>query len=144
MGKVFGYPVFDENGEKILTTYDNEYSEMRMDIRVYQMKKGEERSFLRKGEETAILLLSGKIRFCWDGKETSVSRKDVFSQGPWCLHICTEAEAAVKAEEDSEILVQCTKNETEFAAVLYRPEDAPWKYSCVGKFGDVEIGRAHV
>ena len=46
MGKVFGYPVFDENGEKILTTYDNEYSEMRMDIRVYRMKKGEERSFL--------------------------------------------------------------------------------------------------
>lgn len=40
MGKVFGYPVFDENGEKILTTYDNEYSEMRMDIRVYRMKKG--------------------------------------------------------------------------------------------------------
>ena len=143
MGKVFGYPVFDENGEKILTTYDNEYSEMRMDIRVYQMKKGEERSFLRKGEETAILLLSGKIRFCWDGKETSVSRKDVFSQGPWCLHICTEAEAAVKAEEDSEILVQCTKNETEFAAVLYRPEDAPWKYSCVGKFGNVAKRRVN-
>ena len=22
MGKVFGYPEFDENGEKILTTYD--------------------------------------------------------------------------------------------------------------------------
>ena len=143
MGKVFGYPVFDENGEKILTTYDNEYSEMRMDIRVYRMKNGEERSFLRKGEETAILLLSGKIRFCWDGKETSVSRKDVFTQGPWCLHICTEAEAAVKAEEDSEILVQCTKNETEFAAVLYRPEDAPWKYSCVGKFGDVAKRRVN-
>ena len=25
MGKVFGYPEFDENGEKILTTYDNDY-----------------------------------------------------------------------------------------------------------------------
>ena len=25
MGKVFGYPEFDANGEKILTTYDNEY-----------------------------------------------------------------------------------------------------------------------
>lgn len=143
MGKVFGYPVFDENGEKILTTYDNEYSEMRMDIRVYWMKKGEARSFLRKGEETAILLLSGKIRFCRDGKEASVSRKDVFTQGPWCLHICTEAEAVVKAEEDSEILVQCTKNETEFAAMLYRPEDAPWKYSCVGKFGNVAKRRVN-
>ena len=69
MGKVFGYPVFDENGEKILTTYDNEYSEMRMDIRVYRMKKGEERSFLRKGEETAILLLSGKSGFAGTEKK---------------------------------------------------------------------------
>ena len=48
MGKVFGYPKFDENGEKILTTYDNEYSAMMMDIRVYRMKAGETRSF-RKG-----------------------------------------------------------------------------------------------
>ena len=28
MGKVFGYPEFDENGEQILTTYDNEYKDM--------------------------------------------------------------------------------------------------------------------
>ena len=26
MGKLFGYPEFDENGEKILTTYDNDVS----------------------------------------------------------------------------------------------------------------------
>ena len=30
MGKVFGYPEFDENGEQILTTYDNEYKDMLM------------------------------------------------------------------------------------------------------------------
>ena len=41
MGKVFGYPEFDENGEQILTTYDNEYKEMLMDVRVYRMKAGE-------------------------------------------------------------------------------------------------------
>ena len=35
MGKVFGYPEFDENGEQILTTYDNEYKDMLMDVRVY-------------------------------------------------------------------------------------------------------------
>ena len=27
MGKVFGYPEFDEKGEKILTTYDNDYKD---------------------------------------------------------------------------------------------------------------------
>ena len=44
--KVFGYPVFDESGEKILTTYDNEYADMLMDIRVYRMKNGTKRTFL--------------------------------------------------------------------------------------------------
>ncbi len=61
MGKVFGYPEFDASGEKILTTYDGDYSEMKMDIRVYRMKAGESREFLREGEETAILLLNGEV-----------------------------------------------------------------------------------
>ena len=45
MCKVFGYPEFDENGEQILTTYDNEYKDMLMDVRVYRMKAGDEKSF---------------------------------------------------------------------------------------------------
>lgn len=45
MGKVFGYPEFDENGEQILTTYDNEYKDMLMDVRVYRMKAGDEKVF---------------------------------------------------------------------------------------------------
>ena len=137
MGKVFGYPEFDANGERILTTYDNDYKEMLMDIRVYQMKAGEVRKFCRKGEEIAVLLLSGKVKFTWEDKAAEVSRKDVFTEGPWCVHVCTETEVCVEAEADTEILVQCTQNDTEFAARLYCPEDAPWKYSSVGKFGDV-------
>ena len=61
MGSVFGYPKYDQNGEMILTTYENDYKEMMMDIRVYKMKQGEHRLFGRDGEETAILLLSGTI-----------------------------------------------------------------------------------
>ena len=82
MGKVFGYPEFDSTGEMILTTYDNDYKAMMMDIRVYRMKAGETRSFLREGEETAVLLLSGRITYAWDGKTETVSRKDVFTEGP--------------------------------------------------------------
>lgn len=143
MGKVFGYPEFDANGEKILTTYDNEYKDMMMDIRVYRMKAGETRSFKRDGEEVAVLLLSGKIVYTWEGNEEAVSRKDVFTEGPWCVHVCTGTEVRVTAEADSEILVQCTKNNTEFAAKLYRPEDAPWGYSCKGKFGNVAKRRVN-
>ena len=98
MGKVFGYPKFDEKGEMILTTYDNEYKAMMMDIRVYRMSQGETRSFCREGEETAVLLLSGKVTYGWDGKTETVSRKDVFTEGPWCVHVCTGHKGDVTAE----------------------------------------------
>ena len=62
MSNLFGYPEFDENGEMILTTYDNEYSAMLMDVRVYSMKAGQTREFGRQEEETAVLLLSGNRR----------------------------------------------------------------------------------
>ena len=35
MSKVFGYPEYDEKGEKILTTYDNEY-ESRRDKNIFK------------------------------------------------------------------------------------------------------------
>ena len=143
MSKVFGYPEFDASGEMILTTYDNEYSAMNMDIRVYRMAEGESRTFLRGSEETAVLLLSGNIVFDWEDQEEKVSRKDVFTEGPFALHVCRGVQIRVKALAPSEILVQCTKNEKDFASRLFRPEDAPWSYSGVGKFGNTAKRRVN-
>ena len=143
MKKVFGYPEFDENGEQLLTSYDNEYADMLMDIRVYRMKEGSKREFHREGEETAILLLSGKIRYLWEGREEIASRKDVFHEGPFALHVPGGTPVCVRAETQAEILVQCTKNEAKFPSHLYRPEEAPWKYSCVGKVGNTAKRRVN-
>ncbi len=141
--KYFGYPEFDENGEEILSTYDNEYKAMMMDVRVYRMKQGETRTFCRKGEETAILLMSGEVEFRYDEKCETARRKDVFTESPYALHVCTGKCVEVKALQDPEILVQCTKNDTVFDSKLYTPEDAPWSYSCVGKFGNVAKRRVN-
>ena len=141
--KVFGYPEFNAEGEQVLTTYDNEYRDMLMDIRVYRMKAGTTRSFAYDGEETAVLLLSGELTYAWEGQEKTVSRKDVFTEGPWAVHVSSGVEVKVTAVADSEILVQRTKNEKAFAAKLYAPEDAPWKYSAVGKFGNVAKRRVN-
>ena len=97
--KVFGYPKFDQKGEQILTTYENEYRAMNMDIRVYRMKAREERIFLREQEETAILLLSGKIKFIWEKEEETVARKDVFTEGPFALHVCKNVQVSAVYEE---------------------------------------------
>lgn len=141
--KLFGYPEFDENGEEILSTYDNEYRDMLMDVRVYRMKETQTREFLSSDEETAILLLSGKVEFNCEEINEQAYRKDVFTDGPYALHFPAGIKAKVKAVSDCEILVQRTKNETGFDARLYRPEDAPWGYSCVGKFGNVAKRRVN-
>lgn len=143
MSKVFGYPQYDENGEKLLTTYEGDYSAMMMDIRVYRLAAGERRRFCREGEEMALLLLNGQLLLSWEGQSRSVSRESVFTQGPWALHVCTGTEVEVQAEKGSEFLVQCTKNTGRFDARLYAPEDAPWKYSSVGKFGNTAKRRVN-
>lgn len=137
MGKVFGYPKFDESGEQVLTTYDNEYKDMLMAVSVYRMKAGQTREFEKHGEEMAILLLSGELLYQWEQKEQLAARKDVFTESPWCVHVCTGTKVVVTAKKDTEILVQCTHNDTKFTNKIYKPEEAPWKYSCVGKFGNV-------
>ena len=67
----------------------------------------------------------------------------MFTDGPYALHACAGEEITVEAQTDAEILVQCTKNDTAFSGRLYRPEDAPWVYSCVGKFGNVAKRRVN-
>ncbi len=136
MQKVFGYPRFDNTGEMILTTYENKYSAMMMDIRVYRMKENERRTFLRDGEETAVLLLSGDVTFTWDAGTSGARRKDVFTDGPWCVHVCSGTAVEVQAHAGTEILVQRTHNDSAFPSRLYTPEDTPFKYSCRHKFGD--------
>lgn len=157
MRKVFGYPEFDGNGEKILTTYSNEYKDMQMDIRVYRMKTGEVKEFEKPEEETAVLLLKGSVELAaYDradvpGKADTeeaccrirANRKDVFTEGPYCIHACRNSRIQVKTLADSEILVQSTRNDTVFETKIYEPKDAPFKYSAVGKFGNVAKRRVN-
>ena len=142
--KVFGYPSFDENGEEILSEYTGEYSAMLMDVRIYRMKEGDVKTFGRAGEECAVLLLSGNISFALsEGDKAYASRKDVFTEGPWAAHVSSGNQITVQSYANSEILVQYTKNDNAFAGKIYKPEDAPWKYSSVGKFGNVAKRRVN-
>lgn len=133
--EVFGYPGFDESGEKILTTYTNAYSGMMMDIRVYRLKAGNVKKIEVMEEEAAILLLKGRVVYKTEGITGEASRENVFTGGPWCLHIGAHSQAVAEAVEDSEILIQKTVNSAGFRPRLYRPESAPWHYSGVGKYG---------
>lgn len=141
--KVFGYPSYNEQNEMVLTTYDNAYRDMMMDIRVYRLKAGEKRSFQSEIEETAVLLLKGTINIACEDHFCKASRRSVFLDGPYALHAAKARMITVTAEEESEILVQKTVNETDFSTRIYQPEDAPWKYSSQGWYGNVANRRVN-
>ena len=96
-----------------------------------------------KRRRNRCIALSGRITFGWEGNSAEVSRKDVWTEGPYALHVSSGTEVTVEALEESEILVQCTHNDAAFAARLYEPKDAPWGYSSVGKFGNVAKRRVN-
>lgn len=123
MSKPFAYPEFDENGVKVLSRAGDAVNDMMMDITVYRMKAGEERAFLREKEEMAVLLVTGDVTFSWDGQTKTGHRDSFIEEGPYCLHTPKGVAVTVRANIDSEVLVQTTENLRSFDPVFYRPED---------------------
>ena len=121
MTNQFVYPEYDETGKKQISVYGGD-NDMMMDIAVYRMKKGEVKTFLSATEETAVLIVIGKISFAWNGKKEEGERHDFINEGPYCLHACKDVKIEITAIEDSEVLVQKTHNEREFEPVFYTPD----------------------
>lgn len=121
--KFFGYPQFDQEGKKVLTTMDGIYKDTLMNITCYNMKKGDIKEFFLKEEEMAILLVMGDVEYSWSNQVRRAVRKDCFKESLFCLHVCKEIKVVVKAIENTEILVQTTTNTRIFDPVFYTPED---------------------
>ena len=123
MSKPFHYPEFDETGVKILSRAGDAVNDMMMDITIYRMKAGEERTFFLETQEMAVLLVLGDLTYQWDGHEQTGHRESFIGEGPYCLHVPKAVSVTVRANQDSEVLVQSTANDRDFAPVFYRPED---------------------
>ena len=123
MSKPFAYPEFDENGVKVLSRAGDAVNDMMMNITVYRMKAGEERAFHREKEEMAVLLVTGDVTFSWNGQTKTGHRDSFIEEGPYCLHTPKGVAVTVRANIDSEVLVQTTENLRNFDPVFYRPED---------------------
>ena len=123
MSKPFAYPEFDENGVKVLSRAGDAVNDMMMNITVYRMKAGEERSFFLENEECAVLLVTGDVTFSWNGQTKTGHRDSFIEEGPYCLHTPKGVAVTVRANFDSEVLVQTTENLRNFDPVFYRPED---------------------
>ena len=133
---MFQYPSFDASGVKILSRAGEKDNDMMMDVDVYQMKKGDTRTFQDKDQETAVMLVTGDITYAWEGKTEKAHRESFIKESPWCVHVCKGVEVTVTANEESEVLVQKTVNDKSFPSVFYRPEDVNSKELGTGVWED--------
>ena len=120
MSKPFSYPEFDERGIKVLSRAGDAVNDMMMNITVYRVKAGEERTFFCDKEEMAVLLVQGEITYHWEEREEFALRRSFIEEGPYCLHVSRNVEVKINACADSEVLVQTTENDRDFAPVFYR------------------------
>ncbi len=126
---------FDENGLKTVALREGFHPDMMMNIFVRKLTPGETYSVESETDETAILLLGGTVEFQWNGETVSGSRANPFERKPYCLHVCRGTAVRVTAKAESEILIQQTDNEKEFAPAFYTPETCLYQEFGKGQWG---------
>lgn len=136
---MFEYPEFNKKGEKILTKSNGKNKNMLMDISVFRLTKGKRKTFYLENKETAVLLTEGKIRIVCGEIDYTADRYNIFKDLPTCLHTCRQTKIIVYALTDSEIIVQSTENECDFAAKLYEKKDIICTVSCEGKWENTAV-----
>jgi 5-deoxy-glucuronate isomerase len=112
-----------QEGYTEITNMESKHKEMLQDIGIYTLSRDKSETLLDSSKETAILLLEGEIRLEWNENSVEIKRKNVFDEDPWCLHVPKGVKVTVTALFKSEVLVQKTDNEKDFAAKLYTPEE---------------------
>jgi 5-deoxy-glucuronate isomerase len=117
------YLSFDSEGKKVVARMDGINKDMLMDITVFHMKQGDTLEFQDKDKEMAFLLMEGTVEYQWLSQIEKAQRADVFTQPPYCLHICNDIKAKLIALTDCEILVQATTNDRTFDCHFYTPQE---------------------
>jgi 5-deoxy-glucuronate isomerase len=136
---MFSYIKFDKNNEKNVCKQGGLNAEMLMDISVKKLEKGQKISFLDGENETALLLVLGKVEVKFNGKKEVFERGCFLNDIARCLHFCKNTSVEVEAVENSEILIQQTKNERAFAPVVYGKHNIRLSTACKDKWEGVAV-----
>ena len=73
-------------GYNVLTEMAGQHKDMLMDIGIYNMSQGKEETLLDSNNETAILLLEGKVKLEWEGHSKEIQRESLLKKS---LGVCT-------------------------------------------------------
>lgn len=112
----------NENNEKVLCTMNGKHSDMLMNIKVKKFNADEEITLYDENCETAFLLLQGDADISWNGETKNMFRESPFKKAAYCLHVPKETEVKIKANAETEILIQQTDNDIIFTPVFYTPD----------------------
>lgn len=102
---------------------ENNHKDMLMDVYSYILDKEEIIEIYSDNKESAILLITGNVTLDYNGQTKNMSRKDVFTDNPYCLHVPKQTKVVISANSNAEILVQQKENEKIFDTKYYAPED---------------------
>ncbi|MBQ7496455.1 MAG: 5-deoxy-glucuronate isomerase [Selenomonas sp.] len=110
-----------KHGYNAMTTRE---SDMLMDIGYQLFDENEVVEFQDELQETAFVILTGKVEIAWEGKKEIMERQSLFEENPYCLLVPKATKVTIKAlQQNTEVLVQQTINEKTFQPVFFRPED---------------------
>ena len=112
-------------GYTAIAEMNGRHADMLMDFGVLRLRYGES----YRDEQTlekAYLLVYGKVRLTWEGREHVESRANCFDVPPTALHVSKDVGVTVEClSEDCEINILRTDNERPFDSRLYLPKDTP-------------------
>ena len=98
-------------------------SDMLMDIGYQVMDANEIIELEDPFQESAFVILTGEVEIRWDDKKEIMRRESLIDENPFCLQVPRAKKVWIKAKVASEVLIQKTMNDRDFAPVFYRPED---------------------
>ncbi len=111
----YGYnPITEEYGV---------HKEMMMDFGILKLKKGQSETIVEATKEIAVLLLEGSVDIEWNGSKKTVTRSNCFDTGPYALHVSKNVKIKISSNSESELVIQRTSNNQDFAGKFYSPED---------------------
>ena len=109
-----------KHGYNAMTTRE---SDMLMDIGYQVMDANEIIELEDPFQESAIVILTGEVEIRWDDKKEIMRRESLVDENPYCLQVPRAKKVWIKAKVNSELLLQKTMNDRDFAPVFYHPED---------------------
>lgn len=125
-----------EIGKNIISEMNGLHADMLMDVYIYKLEAGKTLSLKDDEKETAVLLMDGECQFTYEDQHMSGKRMSLFNEDPTCLHVCKGIDIKLEATTKTEVLIQKTTNDKDFASKFYSPEDCKSDVFGDGVLGD--------